>query len=62
MPAYLYGNFDSKTFIVLLHGGPGGNGLEYRSGKYAEMLEEQFAMVYWDQRGQGNSRGNYHQE
>ena len=62
MPAYLYGNFDSKTFIVLLHGGPGGNGLEYRSGKYAEMLEEHFAVVYWDQRGQGNSRGNNHHE
>lgn len=62
MPAYVYGNFNSKTFIVLLHGGPGGNGLEYRSGKYAKMLEEQFAMVYWDQRGQGNSRGNHHHE
>jgi pimeloyl-ACP methyl ester carboxylesterase len=58
MPAYVYGNTSSNTFILLLHGGPGGSGLEYRSGIYAEMLEEEVGMIYWDQRGQGNAQGN----
>lgn len=62
MPAYVRGNASSKTFILLVHGGPGGNGLEYRAGAYAEQLEESYAMVYWDQRGQGMSQGNYTDE
>ncbi len=62
MPAHVYGNIPSKTFMILLHGGPGGNGLEYRGGGYVEDLEKEIAVVYWDQRGQGNSRGNGHQE
>ena len=62
MPAHVYGNIPSKTFMILLHGGPGGNGLEYRGGRYVEDLEKEIAVVYWDQRGQGNSRGNGHQE
>ncbi len=59
MPAYVRGNGSSNTFILMVHGGPGGNGLEYRAGTYAEQLEEQYAMVYWDQRGQGMSQGKY---
>ncbi len=62
MPAYIYGNGVEKVFIIVLHGGPGGNGLEYRYGQYAEDLEEKFAMVYWDQRGQGMAQGNYDDE
>ncbi len=62
MPAYVYGNTASNTFMILLHGGPGGNGLEYRGGVYAENLEKEIAVVYWDQRGQGNSKGNNHAE
>lgn len=58
MPAFVRGNGESKVFILVLHGGPGGNGLEYRSGSYAEQLEEKYAMVYWDQRHQGNSQGH----
>jgi pimeloyl-ACP methyl ester carboxylesterase len=56
------GNRDSKVFILLLHGGPGGNGFEYNTGTYAEELEEKYAMVYLDQRGQGASQGNYDTE
>lgn len=62
MPAHIYGNGSDKVFIVVLHGGPGGSGLEYRAGKYAEMLEKHFAMVYWDQRGQGMSQGKYSED
>lgn len=59
MPAYIYGNGTSDTFIIILHGGPGGSGIEYRSGIYSEKLEEQYGVVYWDQRGQGMSQGHY---
>ena len=53
------GNITSNTFILLLHGGPGGSGFEYNTGEYTETLEEQYAMVYLDQRGQGASQGSY---
>jgi pimeloyl-ACP methyl ester carboxylesterase len=56
------GNRNSDVFILLLHGGPGGSGEEYNTGEYAERLEEKYAMVYLDQRGQGASQGNYNTE
>ncbi len=62
MPAHIYGNASDDIFIVVLHGGPGGNGLEYRFGKYAAELEKKYAVVYWDQRGQGMSQGRYTKE
>ncbi|NOQ74071.1 MAG: alpha/beta fold hydrolase [Crocinitomix sp.] len=58
IPAFVYGNGASKVFILVVHGGPGGNGLEYRGGTYSEQLEEKYAMVYTDQRHQGNSHGH----
>lgn len=58
MPVFVRGNGSSNVFILILHGGPGGNGLEYRGGTYSEMLESKYAMVYWDQRHQGNSHGS----
>jgi len=58
MPAYIYGNGSSNVFIIVLHGGPGGNGLDYRLGTYTDLLEQQYAMVYWDQRGQGMTQSN----
>lgn len=53
------GNIASGTFIVLLHGGPGGGSYGYNTGLYSETLEESLAMVYLDQRGQGASQGVY---
>lgn len=58
IPAFVYGNGASKVFILVVHGGPGGNGLDYRGGTYSELLEEKYAMVYTDQRHQGNSHGH----
>jgi pimeloyl-ACP methyl ester carboxylesterase len=60
MMVLVEGNIASKTFILLLHGGPGGDGSIYNIGTYSDLLEEQYAMVYWDQRGQGASQGKYH--
>jgi pimeloyl-ACP methyl ester carboxylesterase len=62
MPVYLRGNIDSDVIILLVHGGPGGNALEYRFGKYAEALEAKYGLAYWDQRGQGMSQGVYKKE
>lgn len=53
------GDVSSKVFILFLHGGPGGSGYEYNSGTYTNLIEERFAMVYLDQRGQGASQGNF---
>ncbi|MEX0980654.1 MAG: alpha/beta hydrolase [Bacteroidales bacterium] len=60
MPAYIHGNFESKTFIVVLHGA-GSFGLSFRDGAFTEVLEENYVVVYWDQRGQGMSQGRYGQ-
>lgn len=54
--AHLHGNLSSNVFILLLHGGPGGTGLEYRLGSYAEELEKRYVVVYIDQTKQGMSR------
>jgi len=59
MPVYVHGNLASNVIVLIIHGGPGGTGLEYRSGKYAEDLEKNYALAYWDQRGQGMSHGHY---
>ena len=53
------GNVSSKTFILLLHGGPGGGSAAYNSGYYSDKLEEKYAIVYMDQRGNGASQGKY---
>lgn len=58
MPAFIRGNGASEVFIIFLHGGPGGNSLKYSTGSYSKTLEDKYAMVYWDQRGQGNSHGH----
>lgn len=59
MPVYLYGNMASKKVILMVHGGPGGNGIEYRSGNYTVELESNYGVAYWDQRGQGMSQGHF---
>lgn len=61
MPVYIYGNAKSKVFVITLHGGPGGNGLSFRSG-WNDELEDKYAMVYWDQRGSGMAQGKLNRE
>ena len=61
MPVVVEGNTASKTFLIILHGGPGGDAQAYNTAfpSFSDPLEEQYALVYWDQRGAGNSGGNY---
>lgn len=58
MPVTVAGNVDSKKFILILHGGPGGNSIDYRDQDIQELVENEFAVVYWDQRFAGNTQGN----
>ena len=58
MVAYIKGNGSEKVFLITLHGGPGGVGLEFR-GKAFSDIENRYGVVYFDQRGSGNSQGNY---
>ncbi|MEX0987485.1 MAG: alpha/beta hydrolase [Bacteroidales bacterium] len=60
MPAYLHGNPEAKVFVVVLHGA-GSFGLAFRDGAFTEVLEDNYVVVYWDQRGQGMSQGRYEQ-
>ncbi|MRH99514.1 alpha/beta fold hydrolase [Kriegella sp. EG-1] len=59
MPAYIHGNATDKTFLIILHGGPGGNGLWYRVNTIRTEIEKNNAVVYFDQRGHNNAQGNY---
>lgn len=58
MPVYVKGNIESGTFILFLHGGPGGNASLPSFMPVAKELEKNYAFAYWDQRGSGLSIGN----
>ncbi len=58
MPTYVYGNAEKKIFIIVLHGGPGASGLDYRTGAIKD-LEKYYGVVYQDQRNAGQSSGSY---
>jgi pimeloyl-ACP methyl ester carboxylesterase len=55
MPVLVEGNVASEKFIVVVHGGPGGSGLTYAGETAIEKLEQEFAVVYYDQRLSGGS-------
>ena len=57
MPVRVYGNTASKTFLIIVHGGPGGDDVVYRNDYVIQNLESKFAVVYWDQRNSGASQG-----
>lgn len=58
MPVTVGGNVDSKKFLIIIHGGPGGNAIVYRENFVKNEVEKEMAIVYWDQRFSGNSQGN----
>lgn len=59
LPVQIHGNGSEKVFLIILHGGPGGNGFGYRVNSIRTEIEKNNAVVYFDQRGSGNSQGNY---
>ena len=58
MPVWVRGNVLSETFIIILHGGPGGSAIAMGNVDVFKKLHEHYAIVYWDQRGSGISQGN----
>ena len=52
------GNTASKTFILIIHGGPGAGAFFYNTKYISKNLEDNFALVYWDQRNAGASQGS----
>lgn len=58
MPVTVAGNLEAKKLMVIVHGGPGGNGIDYRDSYAVKMVESKIAVVYWDQRFAGNSQGH----
>lgn len=61
MPILVEGNTASKTFILMLHGGPGGTSTVYNESNLdmSEPLEKKYAIAYWDQRLSGNAKGHF---
>lgn len=59
MPVQVKGNTNSKLFVIILHGGPGGSGIQgFGDNGVFNELENDYAMVYFDQRCAGLSQGN----
>lgn len=62
MPAYIHGNASERVFLIILHGGPGGFGLNHRRATIKSDIEKEYAVVYFDQRGSGISQGSYSED
>jgi pimeloyl-ACP methyl ester carboxylesterase len=58
MPVWVRGNLSSKTFIVFLHGGPGNTSMTYAASSTHKKLQNDYVLVYYDQRGSGMAQGN----
>ena len=58
MRVLVEGNTASKTFILIIHGGPGASSYLYDTKYISRNLGDKYAMVYWDQRNAGASQGD----
>jgi pimeloyl-ACP methyl ester carboxylesterase len=57
MRVQVQGNTASRSFILVIHGGPGAGAFFYNTKYITDNIENRFAMVYWDQRNAGASQG-----
>jgi len=58
LPVWVRGNADANTFIIFLHGGPFDTAIEHAVNGEFEPLYDDYAMVFFDQRGAGYSHGH----
>lgn len=58
MPVWVKGNFDSDVILVTVHGGPGDGGISHTLSPGFKYLEDDYLMVYWDQRLAGITQGH----
>jgi len=61
MPVLVRGNFNSDVILLFLHGGAGGTSASHIED-FAGIIEEEYAVAYWDQRHAGSSQGNFNKE
>ena len=62
IPVLVRGNTASKKIILFIQGGPGSNSLDFAKIDYPNWkntFENEYAVAYYDQRGTGNSQGNF---
>jgi len=52
------GNTLGKTFLIIVHGGPGVGSFIYNTDYISKNIEDKFAVVYFDHRNSGSSQGN----
>lgn len=62
LPVWVRGNLDADVFVIYLHGGPGGSSFIDIQNNFFEAIENEYAMVYYDQRASGNSIGHSNNE
>lgn len=58
MPIQVRGNTASKTFLLMVHGGPGSGSIVYMDDVIKNTIESDFAVAYWDQRYAWAAQGN----
>jgi pimeloyl-ACP methyl ester carboxylesterase len=58
MPVWVRGNISSDVFVIFLHGGPGGTSFDTAILPVFKQLYNEYAFVYWDQRGSYTVQGN----
>ncbi len=58
MPVWIKGNFNSDVVLITVHGGPGDSGMEQHIAEGFKSLEEDYILVYWDQRWSGMTQGH----
>jgi pimeloyl-ACP methyl ester carboxylesterase len=57
MRVLVEGNTASKTFILMIHGGPGASSYFYDTKYISRNIGDKYSVVYWDQRNAGASQG-----
>lgn len=59
MPVWVKGNKNSNVYILTVHGGPGAtSGHEFPISKGFKLLENDYNVIYWDQRMSGLAQGD----
>jgi len=58
LPVMTKGKSDSNNYLIIIAGGPAGDGIMYHYVfPFFKKLEKEYKIVYYDQRGSGNAKG-----
>jgi len=56
-PVWVKGNLQSDVMLVIVHGGPGSTGTQYFHYGAFDPLQEDYTVVFWEERASGFSQG-----